>query len=110
MPAMLITGPAATGKSSLAYALLARLRDAGRSVAYCKPFSPTPDADADHLFAAEVLAGALGVTVGPAPRPLDRAYVEVDPQGRIVVDTSILYREEKGQPTQFNNPGSYIQV
>ena len=71
MPAMLITGPAATGKSSLAYALLARLRDAGRSVAYCKPFSPTPEADADHLFAAEVLAGALGVAVGPAPRPLD---------------------------------------
>ena len=47
---------------------------------------------------------------GPAPRPLDRAYVELDPQGRIVVDTSVLYREEKGQPTQFNNPGSYIQV
>ena len=47
---------------------------------------------------------------GPAPRPLDRAYVELDPQGRIVVDTSVLYREEKGQPTQFNNSGSYIQV
>ncbi len=47
---------------------------------------------------------------GPAPRPLDRAYVELDPQGRIVVDTSVLYREEKGQPTQFNNQGSYIQV
>lgn len=47
---------------------------------------------------------------GPAPRPLDRAYVELDPQGRIVVDTSVLYREEKGQTTQFNNPGSYLQV
>ena len=47
---------------------------------------------------------------GPAPRPLDRAYVELDPQGRIVVDTSVLYREEKGQQTQFNDTGSFIQV
>ncbi len=47
---------------------------------------------------------------GPAPRPMDRAYVELDPQGRIVVDTSVLYREEKGQPTQFDNPGSYLEV
>lgn len=47
---------------------------------------------------------------GPAPRPLDRAQVNLDAQGRIVVDVSVLFREEKGQPTQFNNPGSYIQV
>ena len=47
---------------------------------------------------------------GPAPRPLDRAYVEMDAQGRIIVDTSVLFREEKGQPTQFDNSGSYIQV
>ncbi|MCY4534481.1 MAG: ubiquinol-cytochrome c reductase iron-sulfur subunit [Bryobacterales bacterium] len=47
---------------------------------------------------------------GPAPRPMDRAYVELDPQGRIVVDTSVLYREEKGQDTQFDAQGSYIQV
>ncbi len=47
---------------------------------------------------------------GPAPRPMDRAYVELDPQGRIVVDTSVLYREEKGQPTQFDSTGSFIQV
>ncbi len=47
---------------------------------------------------------------GPAPRPMDRAYVALDPQGRIVVDTSVLYREEKGQPTQFDSPGSFIQV
>ena len=71
MPTILITGPARSGKTSFAYGLLARLRDAGRSAAYCKPFSPTPDADADHDFAAEVLADALGIAVGPAPRPLD---------------------------------------
>ena len=47
---------------------------------------------------------------GPAPRPMDRAAVEMDPQGRIVVNTSVLYREEKGKPTQFNNPGSFLQV
>ena len=41
---------------------------------------------------------------------MDRAYVQLDTQGRIVVDTSVLYREEKGQPTQFDNAGSYIQV
>ena len=70
MPTILITGPAASGKTSLAYGLLARLRDAGRSAAYCNPFSSTPNADADHLFASEVLADALGIAVGPAPHPL----------------------------------------
>ena len=71
MPTILITGPATGGKTSFAYGLLARLRYAGRSTAYCKPFSTTPDADADHLFASEVLADALGIAVGPRPRPLD---------------------------------------
>ncbi len=47
---------------------------------------------------------------GPAPRPLDRAKIELDPQGRIVVDTAILFREEKGQQTQFDDAGSYVQV
>ena len=68
MPTILVTGPAAAGKTSFAYGLLARLRDAGRPAAYCKPFSPAPDADADHIFASEVLAGALGIAAGPASR------------------------------------------
>ncbi len=76
MPIILITGPAASGKTSLAYGLLARLRDAGHSTAYCKPFSSTPDADADHAFASEVLADALGIAAGPAPRPLDGDVAE----------------------------------
>ena len=71
MPTTLITGATAAGKTSFAYGLLTRLRDAGRSAAYCKPFSPTPDADADHAFASGVLTEALGIAVGPAPRPLD---------------------------------------
>ena len=76
MPTTLITGPTASGKTSLAYGLLARLRDTGRSAAYCKPFSPTPGTDADHAFAAEGLAGALGIAVGPSPRPLDGDVAE----------------------------------
>ena len=47
---------------------------------------------------------------GPAPRPMDRARVELDPEGRIVVDTSVLFREEKGKATQFDEAGSFIQV
>ncbi len=70
MPAILIAGSAASGKSSLAYGLLALVRDAGRSAAYCKPFSATPDGDADHAFASEVLAEAMGITVGPQPLEL----------------------------------------
>lgn len=70
MPAILITGPAAAGKTSVAAALLSLLRGAGRSAAYCKPFSATPDADADYRFAAGLLADALGVAVGPPPLPL----------------------------------------
>lgn len=76
MPTIFIAGPAAGGKTSLAYGLLARLRDAGRSAAYCKPFSPTPDADADHAFASGVLADALGIAAGPSPRPLDGDVAE----------------------------------
>ena len=71
MPTFIIAGsPAASGKTSLAYALLSRLRDAGRTAAYCKPFSATPGDDADHAFASGALAHALGIAVGPAPGPL----------------------------------------
>lgn len=31
---------------------------------------------------------------GPAPRPLDRCLVEVDPQGRLIVDTAVLFPYE----------------
>ena len=47
---------------------------------------------------------------GPAPRPLDRAKVELDPEGQVVVDTSILYKWEKGKESQFDDPDSYIVV
>jgi cytochrome b6-f complex iron-sulfur subunit len=47
---------------------------------------------------------------GPAPRPMDRAHVELDPEGRIVVDLSRLYRWPKGERSQFNDPGAILRV
>jgi cytochrome b6-f complex iron-sulfur subunit len=47
---------------------------------------------------------------GPAPRPMDRAHVTLDPTGQIVVDTSRLYAWPKGEESQFNKEGAYIQV
>ncbi|HSB18325.1 MAG TPA: Rieske 2Fe-2S domain-containing protein [Bryobacteraceae bacterium] len=48
---------------------------------------------------------------GPAPRPMDRAHVEVDPEGQIVVDTSRLYQCPPGAVCQFDtDPNSYLIV
>ncbi len=47
---------------------------------------------------------------GPAPRPMDRAHVELDPEGKIVVDLSRLFRWPKGERSQFNDPGAIIRV
>ena len=47
---------------------------------------------------------------GPAPRPMDRAFVELDASGQIVVDTSRLYDWPKGGENKFNREGAYIQV
>ncbi|HTZ97838.1 MAG TPA: Rieske 2Fe-2S domain-containing protein [Terriglobales bacterium] len=46
---------------------------------------------------------------GPAPRPMDRAHVQVAPDGQILVDVAKLYQWPKGQPSQFNDPGAYLQ-
>ena len=40
---------------------------------------------------------------GPAPRPMDRAHVEVAPDGQIIVNVAKLYSWPKGQPSQFND-------
>src|SRR3954470_6529543 len=45
---------------------------------------------------------------GPAPRPMDRAHIERAPDGQILVDVSKLYQWPKGQPSQFNDPGSFL--
>lgn len=47
---------------------------------------------------------------GPAPRPMDRAKVELDVEGRIVVDTSKLFSCPKGGRCEFDDPGAYIPV
>ena len=47
---------------------------------------------------------------GPAPRPMDRAKVELAPDGQIQVDVSKLYQWPKGQPTHFNDPGAYLNA
>ena len=47
---------------------------------------------------------------GPAPRPMDRAHVELDAEGQIVVDISRLYKWPKGEKNQFNEPGAYIPL
>jgi cytochrome b6-f complex iron-sulfur subunit len=47
---------------------------------------------------------------GPAPRPMDRARVELDPSGQILVDTSQLYEWPKGEKSEFDDAGAYIQV
>jgi cytochrome b6-f complex iron-sulfur subunit len=47
---------------------------------------------------------------GPAPRPMDRAQVALDPEGEIVVDVSHLYRWPKGERSQFNDPGAILRV
>ena len=47
---------------------------------------------------------------GPAPRPMDRAHVEIAPDGQILVDVSHLYQWPKGQPTQFNDDGAFLRA
>jgi cytochrome b6-f complex iron-sulfur subunit len=46
---------------------------------------------------------------GPAPRPMDRAHVELDPEGQIVVDLSHLYRWPKGERSQFGDDGAILR-
>ena len=47
---------------------------------------------------------------GPAPRPMDRAHVELDPEGQIVVDISRLFQKPKGEAGHFDDPGAFITL
>jgi cytochrome b6-f complex iron-sulfur subunit len=47
---------------------------------------------------------------GPAPRPMDRARINLAPDGEIVVDVGRLYSWPKGQRSQFNDPGAYLSA
>jgi cytochrome b6-f complex iron-sulfur subunit len=47
---------------------------------------------------------------GPAPRPMDRAHVDLDAEGQIVVDVSRLFKWPKGDRDEFNDPGAFIPL
>jgi cytochrome b6-f complex iron-sulfur subunit len=47
---------------------------------------------------------------GPAPRPMDRAHVELDATGQVVVNTAVLYSWPKGEASHFGDPGAILQV
>jgi cytochrome b6-f complex iron-sulfur subunit len=48
---------------------------------------------------------------GPAPRPMDRCHVVIDPSGQIVVDTSQRFIMDPAAGTnQFNDPGAFISA
>jgi cytochrome b6-f complex iron-sulfur subunit len=47
---------------------------------------------------------------GPAPRPMDRAHVELDAEGQIVVDVSRLFKWPKGERNEFNDTGAFIPL
>jgi cytochrome b6-f complex iron-sulfur subunit len=44
---------------------------------------------------------------GPAPRPLERFKVALQPDGNIRVDKTKIFRQEKGE---WDNPDSFIKV
>ena len=83
--------------------------------ARCTHLGCTPDwKPAEHKFKCPCHGSGYddeGINFeGPAPRPMDRAHIEIAPDGQILVDTSHLYSWPKGQPSHFNDPGSYIPV
>jgi cytochrome b6-f complex iron-sulfur subunit len=47
---------------------------------------------------------------GPAPRPMDRAFVELDAEGQIVVDTSRLYQCPPGGNCSFETDANSFVV
>jgi cytochrome b6-f complex iron-sulfur subunit len=49
---------------------------------------------------------------GPAPRPMDRAKVTLDPEGQIVVDKGTLFMWPKGERNEFDDEdaGAFIRV
>ncbi len=47
---------------------------------------------------------------GPAPRPMDRAHIEIAADGQIQVDIAKLFSWPKGQPSHFDDDGAYLKV
>ena len=81
----------------------------------CTHLGCTPDwKPAEHKFKCPCHGSGYtpeGINFeGPAPRPMDRAHVELDATGQIIVDTSRLYPWPKGGVDHFNDPGSFVNV
>ena len=65
------------------------------------------EADVD----AAVRAAAAAFPEWRDRRPMDRAKVNIDPTGKIVVDTSKLFMDDpRAGVNQFNDPGAYLPV
>jgi cytochrome b6-f complex iron-sulfur subunit len=48
---------------------------------------------------------------GPAPRPMDRCHLELDPTGKITVDSSRLFVDDpKAGVNHFNDSGAFLNV
>jgi cytochrome b6-f complex iron-sulfur subunit len=47
---------------------------------------------------------------GPAPRPMDRCKISIDPTGKILVDTNKLYQWPKGGSDEFELADAYIKL
>ncbi len=48
---------------------------------------------------------------GPAPRPMDRAFISLDPTGKIIVDSSRLFIDDaRAGVNHFNDPGAFLSV
>ena len=74
--------------------------------ARCTHLGCTPDwKPAEHKFKCPCHGSGYtpeGINFeGPAPRPMDRAHVELDATGQIIVDTSRLYSWPKGRRGSF---------
>jgi len=81
----------------------------------CTHLGCTPDwKPAEHKFKCPCHGSGYtpeGINFeGPAPRPMDRAHVELDATGQIIVDTSRLYSWPKGGVDHFNDPNSFVNV
>jgi cytochrome b6-f complex iron-sulfur subunit len=48
---------------------------------------------------------------GPAPRPMDRAFLVLDPTGKVTVDTSRLFVDDpRAGVNHFNDVGAFLNV
>jgi cytochrome b6-f complex iron-sulfur subunit len=48
---------------------------------------------------------------GPAPRPMDRCFVQLEPDNTILVETNLLYLDDpRAGVNHFNDPGASLSV